>query len=78
MAYGIRERAVMIALAALGGSASNAKLKNEFGFDFSGRKHKPLRKDGKIDVAGCARGTITPTPVIHRTSRECRVLALSR
>lgn len=56
MAYGIRERAVMIALAALGGSASNAKLKNEFSLDFSGRKHKQLKKAGKIDVHQKAAG----------------------
>lgn len=56
MAYGIRERAVMIALAALGGRASNAKLKKDFGLDFSGQKHKQLSKLRMLEVHQTAPG----------------------
>ncbi|MCI4645622.1 MAG: hypothetical protein MRY64_12655 [Hyphomonadaceae bacterium] len=56
MAYKIRERAVMIALAALGGSAPNAVLKNTFKLDLSGQKNKALKKAGLVEVQQARKG----------------------
>jgi hypothetical protein len=48
MAYGIRERAVLIALAALGGERSNAELKNVYKLDLERRFRERLNRDGLI------------------------------
>jgi hypothetical protein len=48
MPYGIRERAVMIALAALGGERSNADLKNTYKLDLERRFRERLNRDGLV------------------------------
>jgi hypothetical protein len=67
MAYGIPERAAMIALAALGGSAPNAKLKNEFKLDLSGQNNKGLHSDGLITLTQKKRGA--PIEAISLTNK---------
>ena len=49
MAYGIRERAVMIALAALGGECSNAVLAKTYRLDLIRKFRDRLNKDGLIE-----------------------------
>lgn len=51
MAYGIRERAVMIALAALGGECSNAVLKKKetFNLNLGKQSREKLESDGLIN-----------------------------
>lgn len=48
MAYGIRERAVLIALAALGGERTNAELKNTYKLDLERGFRERLNRDGLI------------------------------
>lgn len=49
MVYGIRERAVMIALAALGGECSNAELKTRYRLDLFKPFRDRLTKQGLIE-----------------------------
>lgn len=49
MAYGIRERAVMIALAALGGEASNTVLATTYRLDLPKKYRDRLNADGLIE-----------------------------
>lgn len=49
MAYGIRERAVMIALAALGGECSNTELKAKYRLDLLKKFRGRLNSDGLIE-----------------------------
>lgn len=49
MAYGIRERAVMIALAAMGGECSNVVLAKSYRLDLIRKFRDRLNKDGLIE-----------------------------
>lgn len=49
MAYGIRERAVMIALAALGGKLSNAELDKVYKLDLKRDFREKLNRDGLLE-----------------------------
>lgn len=49
MAYGIRERSAMIALAALGGQCSNAELKNVYRLDLEKKFRDKLNRDGLLE-----------------------------
>jgi hypothetical protein len=49
MTYGIRERAVMIALAALGGKLSNAELNKVYKLDLKKQFREKLNRDGLVE-----------------------------